>query len=239
LRLSDGEPPEVMLINKYTGLNIQGQSPNANFATVKPTPAFDAQKDAENLKNAIGVFSNKNTVLIDCMANRTYQQRLQIQEAYTKAFGKDLKKELESKTSFNFKKTLSALLTHPAVFDAHCLKKAVKGLGTDEELLIEILCNRSNSELNQLKSAYQKEFGVELEKDIVDDTSGDFKKIFINILKAARDESTNVDDKRAETDAQALYDAGEKRWGTDEDKFIEIFTQRSYPHLARTYYLII
>jgi len=67
--------------------------------------------------------------------------------------------------------------------------------------------------------------------DIVDDTSGDFKKFLVEILKASRDESETANDQLAMDDAIALYKAGEGRWGTDEDKFIEILTKRSRAHL--------
>ena len=48
------------------------------------------------------------------------------------------------------------LLMTPAKFDAMCIKKAVKGLGTDEAALIEILCSRTNEEMKALKEAYKK-----------------------------------------------------------------------------------
>lgn len=41
-------------------------------------------------------------------------------------------------------------------YDAYCIKTAVKGLGTDEVALIEILCSRTNQELEAAKEAYKK-----------------------------------------------------------------------------------
>lgn len=34
--------------------------------------------------------------------------------------------------------------------------------------------------------------------------------------------------------AQTLYNAGEKKWGTDESKFIEILCKKSIPHLRQS-----
>lgn len=44
----------------------------------------------------------------------------------------------------------------PAEFDAFNIKKAVAGLGTDESALIEIICSRTNEELQAMKTAYKK-----------------------------------------------------------------------------------
>lgn len=44
----------------------------------------------------------------------------------------------------------------PAEFDAFNIKKAVAGLGTDESALIEIICSRTNEELQAMKIAYKK-----------------------------------------------------------------------------------
>ena len=43
----------------------------------------------------------------------------------------------------------------PAHFDAMNLNKAIKGLGTDEQVLTEIICTRSNQQLKDIKVAYK------------------------------------------------------------------------------------
>ena len=43
----------------------------------------------------------------------------------------------------------------PADFDAMNLNKAIKGLGTDEQVLTEIICTRSNQQLKDIKVAYK------------------------------------------------------------------------------------
>ena len=44
----------------------------------------------------------------------------------------------------DFQHLVLALLDEPAMFDARCLREAMKGLRTDETTLIEILCTRTN-----------------------------------------------------------------------------------------------
>jgi hypothetical protein len=69
-------------------------------------------------------------------------------------------------------------------------------------------------------------FNRTLEKDVVGDTSRHLKKILVALLQGQRPETNQVNEDEAESDAKALYAAGEKRWGTDESKFVDIVLTR-------------
>lgn len=73
-----------------------------------------------------------------------------------------MKDDIESETSGNFKNLLVALVTDRAVFEAQWLNKAMKGLGTNEAVLIEILATRSNEDIYKIKQAYKKSMTVDL-----------------------------------------------------------------------------
>ena len=55
-----------------------------------------------------------------------------------------------------------------------------------------------------------------MEKDVKGDTSGNFWRLLQAQLSGNRSEDPTFDRTAAKKDAQALYEAGEKKWGTDE-----------------------
>ena len=101
-----------------------------------------AQADADALKKAFkGIGCDKKAV-VDITVNRTNAQRLQIREAYKASYGKDLMKDLKSELHGHLEDGILALFTDPIEYDADELRKAMKGMGTNEDTLIEIIASR-------------------------------------------------------------------------------------------------
>ncbi len=65
-------------------------------------------------------------------------------------------KDIEGDTSGNFCKVLKNLLYSPVEYDCRELRRAMKGAGTNEEALIEILASRSKKRLEDIKNLYEQ-----------------------------------------------------------------------------------
>ncbi|XP_038638794.1 annexin A11a isoform X2 [Scyliorhinus canicula] len=203
--------------------------------TVSDAAGFDALRDAEVLRKAMKGFGTNEQAIIDVVAHRSNKQRQQIVLSFKTAYGKDLIKELKSELSGNFEKAVLALLKSSTIYDATELKEAIKGAGTDEQCLIEILTSRSNAEIHAINSAYKTEFKKTLEQDIKSDTSGHFERLLVSLIQGNRDESQHVDITLVKKDVQDLYNAGEGRMGTDESRFNAILCARNRSHLKAVF----
>uniref|UniRef100_A0A8C7QGT7 Annexin n=1 Tax=Oncorhynchus mykiss TaxID=8022 RepID=A0A8C7QGT7_ONCMY len=203
--------------------------------TVTPDPDFNVDRDVLILDKAIKAKGVDENTIIDVLVRRSNAQRQQIKATYEKAKGKPLETALKSALKGDLEDVVLALLKTPAQYDAQQLKQAMNGLDTDEDTLVEILASRTNKEIREIKKVYKGENKKELEDDIKSDTSADFRNALLSLCKATRNEDTMVNQELADSDARALYEAGEKRKGTDCSVFIDILTTRSAPQLRQTF----
>ncbi|XP_034548402.1 annexin A1a [Notolabrus celidotus] len=204
-----------------------------NNGTVTAAPNFSPDGDAAVLDKAIKTKGVDERTIIEILVKRNNQQRQQIKEAYLKASGKPLESALKSALKGDLEDVVLALLKTPAQYDAQLLKEAMKGLGTDEETLIEVMASRTNREIMDMKKAYKEEYKKDIEDDIKDDASGDFRTALFELCKANRTEG--VCEQMIDSDARALYEAGEGRKGKDTSVFIDILISRSAPHLLKVF----
>nr|XP_046230987.1 annexin A3b [Scatophagus argus]XP_046230988.1 annexin A3b [Scatophagus argus] len=202
--------------------------------TVKDTANFKVEEDVSALRKAIEGIGTTEKTLIQVLTQRSNAQRQLISKAYEKATGRTLVADLEGDTHGDFEDLLVALVTPPAVYDCQEIMKAIKGAGTTESTLTEIFASRSNRQIKAIAEAYLAETGRSMIHDLQAEVSGDYGKALLTLAEGKRDESTTVDAAKAKADAKALYEAGEKKWGTDEAKFIDILCHRSIPQLRQT-----
>ncbi|KAM5237095.1 annexin A8 isoform 2-T2 [Ctenodactylus gundi] len=204
--------------------------------TVKASSHFNPDPDAETLYKAMKGIGTNEQAIIDVLTKRSNAQRQQIAKSFKAHFGKDLTETLKSELSGKFERLIVALMYPPYRYEAKELHDAMKGLGTKEGVIIEILASRTKHQLHEIMKAYEEDYGSSLEEDIQADTSGYLERILVCLLQGSRDDMSGfVDSGLALQDAQDLYAAGEKIQGTDEMKFITILCTRSATHLMRVF----
>uniref|UniRef100_A0A3Q1C8B8 Annexin n=1 Tax=Amphiprion ocellaris TaxID=80972 RepID=A0A3Q1C8B8_AMPOC len=209
--------------------------PRGYRGSIKDFPGADPLRDVEVLRKAMKGFGTDENAIIELLGSRTNKQRVPMVAAYKTTYGKDLIRDLKSELTGNFENLVLAMLRTPAYFDASELREAIKGAGTDEACLIEILSSRSNAEIQEITRIYKAEYGKSLEDAISSDTSGHFRRLLISLSQGNRDERETVDISLAKQDAQKLYAAGENKVGTDESQFNAILCARSKPHLRAVF----
>ncbi|KAL5960689.1 Annexin A13 [Taenia solium] len=199
------------------------------MATVKPFRCFNANEDAQELEKAMKGIGTDEATIIDVLANRTSSQRREIVKAYKAQYGKDLKERLHKELSGNFRQAVEWSLYDRAHVNAAALQKAMKGAGTNEGMLIDVLCTATNNEVKKIKEAYEDLTQKSLEDDVESETSGNFKRVLVALLQARRE--TACDKSQAREDALEIFKAGEDKLGTDESTFTRILCTRSHDQI--------
>jgi hypothetical protein len=191
-----------------------------------------AQKDAEDLRKAMKGFGTDEAALIKICANRTNSQRQQIKAAYKATFGRDLISDLKSELHGKFEDAMIALFADPIEYDADQLREAMKGLGTNEDTLIEIIASRPPHILKAVKDRYQQKYQRDLETDVKKETSGTLQHLLIALLQCNRSVNSSPNVARCAEIAQEIHQAGEAKIGTDESVFNKYFCTLSPMELA-------
>ena len=192
-----------------------------------PIMNYNPEKDCDMLRQAMKGAGTDEATIINIIGNRTNFQLQEIKKYYQTSYGKDLIKQLKSELSGKFEDVIIALFDPPAEYDAKNLYKAMKGVGTNEDVLIEIIGTRVNWQIKDIKEAFTKLYKKDLIKWVESETSGAFRKLLVSLLQGNRSENQTPNIEQCTNDANTLVRAGVGRWGTDEAMFNKIFALRS------------
>jgi annexin A7/11 len=99
--------------------------------------------------------------------------------------------DFEKETSGYFARGLAEIGRGPLMSDCNNLFEAMKGLGTKEIILDDILIGRSNADINAIKQQYQVLYQRPLQRDLQGDLSAGTEQMYDMIISARRAEDSH------------------------------------------------
>ncbi|KAL5970641.1 Annexin A6, partial [Taenia solium] len=159
--------------------------------TLKPNPNFDVNADVEALCKSMRCWGTDEETITKILGKRTSEERLQIVSLYKQKYGRELAHDLDGDLKGHFRDCTILLTEDPIYLMAKSLYYAMKGVGTNENTIIEIIVGCTNEEINKLKQFYiyvLRDKGIKdpkrtLETDIRTETTGYFCKMLLQLLK--------------------------------------------------------
>lgn len=172
------------------------------------TANLDMQKDVEGLRKAMKGFGTDEKALITILSKKDPLQMNTLRTQFDQRLMRNLIADLEKETSGNFRKALVQIARGPLAGDCHTLYSAIKGVGTREDALDDVLVGRSNADLHAIKAEYQRLFKKTLESDLRGDLSAGTEQMYMIIIAARRQEdSAPVNPQTVKTDVTTLQTA--------------------------------
>ena len=190
---------------------------------------MDMTPHAEGLRKAMKGFGTNEAELIRILAPLDPLQAAQVRQTYDRRFMRNLLHDIEKETSGYFKEGLTAIVRGPLEQDAYVLHEGIKGLGTKESFLNDVLLGRSNADVNAIKAAYQHHYRRSLDADVRGDLSAKTQRHFEFVLAARRNEdSAPYNPQEISQNVAELYRATEgNKIGADQIIVCQILTSRN------------
>lgn len=189
---------------------------------------MDVTREVEGIHKAMKGFGTNEKELIRILSKLDPIQINSVRAAFNQRFMKDLVKEIQGETSGYFEKGLVAIVRGPLTQDAHLLYESMKGLGTKESVLNDVLLGRSNADINAIKAEYQHLFKRSLESDLRGDLSAATEQMFVMVVSARRNEdSAPVIPQQIDADVNELQRATGNLLNKDPIQVCQILTSKS------------
>ncbi|XP_021951892.1 annexin B10 [Folsomia candida] len=203
--------------------------------TLFPYDNFNSQDDARQLTVALQMkdSSRDAATIIHILCRRSSSQRQEIINSYKEQTMRDLYQDAKSSLSGKFSKVIRSLLRAPFEYLASDIKKAMAGLGTDEDCLTEVLCSRSNDKIQLITLAFHNRYGRTIQEELEDEykISSEYKELLGMLLSGIRDEKRPPDPEKARKRAETLFVAERNAWSTERKIFMRLLTHEPVEQL--------
>ncbi|KAK5946161.1 hypothetical protein PMZ80_000301 [Knufia obscura] len=206
----------------------QGSMPSPGYGN--EMPQGNAMPDVDALMKAMSGFKRDHTTVIRVLAKADPRHMALIRQTYAQRNnGSSLESKVESSFRSHYGDALLQLVRGPLLSDVHNINRAIKGLGTKEDMLNDVLIGRSNADMRAIKSTYQQVFKKTMESDVEGDLSLKTKTMFQLIMRASRtEESYPYNPTETSRDTEALHYATRgPSVSTNQDQAFTVLTQRS------------
>lgn len=211
------------------------QQPQQFNQASRPSPGYggevaqgNAVPDVEALGKAMTGFRKDHDTVVRILTKQSPAEMALLRNTFAQRNGgTTLESKVDSYSRGNYGDVLLQLVRGPLMADVYNVNKAIKGLGTKEDMLNDVLVGRSNADMQAIKAGYQQVFNKSMESDVEGDLSLKTKTMFQLIMRASRtEESAPYNAVQINQDAEAIYRSTGALTTVQETVFT-ILTQRS------------
>ena len=215
-------------------------SPSTPTSIPFPIATSQLDDDVSRIRACIVKKKNLYDVLLNILPNRSCEHRTKFIDRYHEIYKGDLLGDLNKQVKpHNYFFAVRAMLEMYQMTRLHSMFIAMEGkttgrflsleaLGTDEEAIAEILFMATNGQIHFCRDNWNSFYpSFEFERQLVNETSGNFSRLLLALSKGDRDETGFIDMNQVRTDVTELYATDEHR----TDNFIHTFARRSHEHL--------
>ena len=141
--------------------------------------------DATKLRKATKGIGTDETKLTDVIVSQTRDGIKRLDEQFVFRYDMTLIGLVRDECSGDYCKFLVAIIRDEGYSIAELFRSCIKGWGTSESLLSELMCTSTNEQL-EASNAYELMYDRVLWRDVASDTSGTYRQLLLALLAGSR-----------------------------------------------------
>jgi len=156
--------------------------------SLAPNPQEVAADVEELYKAGQGKIGTNETVFLRIFTQRSIMHLRMVDAAYGQKYEKTLKHVIEKEFGGHVMKALKSILDYTMdrnLYFAELLDDSMKGSGTKDKMLIRNVAHMRGPMREEIKTTYLRKYGKSLLQRIASETSGDYKKLLLEVVGQA------------------------------------------------------